>query len=128
MTELSFLVELLLNHKLQKSTKDIIAARLKEVEEGYGQRGAYVAPVKAQPIPPALVGQAPSTIAAMMRHASVETDQLPIPMKASQDDPLPVAVVAQTAATMAAMNSRQQAIGESMAGKVDKTTGRPRKW
>jgi hypothetical protein len=32
MTELSFLLELLLNHKLQKPTKDLIQTRIKEIE------------------------------------------------------------------------------------------------
>ncbi len=35
MSELSFLIELLLNHELQKETKDLIAARIKEVEERF---------------------------------------------------------------------------------------------
>jgi hypothetical protein len=33
MTELSFLLDLLLNHKLQKATKDILVARIGLVEE-----------------------------------------------------------------------------------------------
>lgn len=40
----------------------------------------------------------------------------------------PVVEVGQTAAAQAALASRQQAIAESIAGKVDKTTGRPRKF
>ncbi len=42
--------------------------------------------------------------------------------------PIPVEQVAQTQAAAQAMNSRHQAIAESIAGKVDKVTGRPRKW
>lgn len=34
MTELSFLLELLLNHKLPKKTKDAVAERIKVVENG----------------------------------------------------------------------------------------------
>jgi len=33
MTELTFLIELLLNHDLPKATKDLVATRIKEVEE-----------------------------------------------------------------------------------------------
>lgn len=33
MGELSFLIELLLNHKLAKPTKDLIAARIKDLEQ-----------------------------------------------------------------------------------------------
>lgn len=51
MTELSFLLELILNHKLQKSTKDIIQARIVEIQA----RPAINAPQMAytpQPFPP----------------------------------------------------------------------------
>ncbi len=121
MTELTFLVELLLNHKLQKSTRDIIASRLKEVEEGFVMRGI---PAQSPVIFPSNLGQAPSTLAAMARHSGSSTT---INIAASEPS-IPVAVVAQTPAAVQAMNSRQQAINESMAGKVDKSTGRPRKF
>ncbi len=122
MTELTFLVELLLNHKLQKSTRDMIASRLKEVEEGFtGMRDPRFVVTGGTP---AFGNQAPSTLAAMARHSGSSTT---INIAASEPS-IPVAIVAQTPAAVQAMNSRQQAISESMAGKVDKTTGRPRKF
>jgi hypothetical protein len=62
---------------------------------------------------PHLANQAPSTQKALLANP----DLLP---KVEQ--------IAQTPATMAAMASREQAIAESIAGKVDKVTGRPRKF
>lgn len=35
MTELTFLLEILLNHKLQKPTKDLILNRIKEIESSH---------------------------------------------------------------------------------------------
>lgn len=37
MTELQFLIDLLLNHKLPKDTKALIATRIKDVEDGYNK-------------------------------------------------------------------------------------------
>lgn len=103
MTELSFLIDLLLNHKLPKATRDAVAERIRDVE--------VAAPVRPHmPVIP----QALSSRDVAARHPEVA--------------PEPVAVVAQNATTQAALASRQQAIAESMAGKVDKTTGRPRKF
>ena len=64
MTELSFLIELLLNHDLPKATKDLIASRIKEVESNLV---TYKLPNQAQNVTPRL-SQAPSTLAAMARH------------------------------------------------------------
>ncbi len=118
MTELSFLVDLLLNHKLPKATRDLVASRIKEVE---GRLTPYQGLTLTQPQippPPVLVNGAPqaaSTIAAMARHAEAAPVTMPV-------------AIAQTAATAAALNSRHQAISESIAGKIDKVTGRPRKF
>lgn len=75
MTELSFLIELLLNHELKKETKDLIAGRIKEVE-------ANLIPMR--PSMPLITGslpisnggygpspQAASTMAAMARHEGI---------------------------------------------------------
>lgn len=121
MTELSFLIELLLNHDLPKTTKDLIASRIKEVEQTLTTRITPLATNQIQSLPPQLQ-QAPSTLAAMARHNGVVS--IPI----IQEAPTPVEVIAQTPQTAAAMNSRNQAIAESIAGKVDKTSGRPKKW
>lgn len=130
MTELSFLIELLLNHDLPKATKDLIASRIKEVEQMLTiTRMVLPATAQIQTLPPKLQ-QAPSTLAAMARHGDIPnfpgaaTFVTP-PIEAA---PMPVEVIAQTPQTAAAMNSRNQAIAESIAGKIDKTTGRPKKW
>lgn len=126
MTELSFLIDLLLNHKLPKTTRDAVAERIKAVE-AMGAKG-YEIPAHARAVRDNLVGgvpQAPSTIAAMARHGI-----FPVAQTAEElpPEPPPVAVIAQTPAAAAALASRQQAINESLSGKVDKQTGRPRKF
>lgn len=104
MTELTFLVELLLNHRLQKPTKDAVATRIKEVEAAIAQLPPQ-SPLR--PLPAAV-----SSRDVAQRHPEVA----------------PVAIVAQTPAASAALASRQQAINESLAGKINKDTGRPRKF
>ncbi len=116
MSELSFLIELLLNHRLQKETKDAIALRIKEVEA----TGTPSRPVANMPRPVlGVAAQSPSTQAILDRNPDLAAVLAP---------PVPVEQVAQTPAAMAAMNSRNQAINESLSGKVDKVTGRPRKF
>ena len=73
MTELTFLIELLLNHKLPKPTKDAISARIKEVESQLGKptyAPAYPVPT---PIRPAKdpTAQAPSTQALLDKEAGI---------------------------------------------------------
>lgn len=106
MTELGFLLELLVNHKLPKPVKELLLARVKEVE--LSQRNIQHRPHMV--IHPQAIGQAASTVAAMERQATEE----------------PVAVIAQNATTQAAIASRAQAIAN--AGQLDKATGRPRKF
>ena len=129
MTELSFLVDLLLNHKLPKATRDAVASRILEVEQLLCPPGVAYAPMPSfvpDKLRPQGVPQAASTLAAMARHPDLFVGQVQaMPVAAP---PEPVAVIAQTPAAVAAMNSRQQAIAESLAGKIDKQTGRPRKF
>ncbi len=112
MTELSFLIKLLLNEKLQKATRDLIAARIEEVQlEFVKQTIPYSLP---QPVPASTSSQCASTQALLAKHPDLAAAA--------------PAVIAHTQAAAAAMSSRNQAIAESMAGKVDKNTGRPRKF
>ncbi len=122
MSELSFLIELLLNHDLPAGTKELIASRIRQVEMMLTAK-----PATGQFFQTALPGkatQAPSTLAAMARHGDtiLEAPVMPPIPEA------PVTQIAQTPATAAAMNSRHEAIAASLAGKVDKVSGRPRKW
>lgn len=109
MTELTFLIELLLNHKVAKPTRDAIASRIKDVEALM----LTIPPAHPTRPMPSVGLQAPSMQAIIDRNPDIAQ---------------PVAVIAQTPGAVAAINSRNQAINESMAGKVDKVTGRPRKF
>jgi hypothetical protein len=106
MTELSYLIDLLLNHKLPKATKDSVAKRIQEIQEVYKPHQV------ARPLSPGGVQQAPSTQAILDRNP----------------DLIPVENIAQTVAASQALASRESAIAASMSGTVDKTTGRPRKF
>jgi len=118
MTELSFLLDLLMNHKLQKATKDLIAARIKEVELRYTARAApspaqYQSAGSTQ-LPFASL-QTPSTLAAMARNGFQETT-------------VPVEAIAQTPAAAAALASRKQAIQIAMSDVPEKGRTSPRKF
>lgn len=119
-SELSFLIELLLKHKLPSATLDLIAERIKDVEV---MLTTHRSPMQISPKPAISLPfqQAPSTQALLDKHAAMG-------IVGPVSEPQPVAVIAQTQAAAAAMASRQQAIAESIAGKTDKTTGRPRKF
>jgi hypothetical protein len=85
MTELSFLIELLLNHDLPKATKDLIASRIKEVEQTLtATRIPFVATSQVQNVPPKLQ-QAASTLAAMAKHGDIP----PQPVMAPETPPAP---------------------------------------
>lgn len=120
MTELSFLIELLLNHELSKPTKDLIAARIKEVESKLSPRAPE--PVTWRP-PPGQPMQAPSTLALMAKHGDVPVTHVP------EMPPVePVTQIAQTPATAAAMNARHEAISSAISGKIEKGRTSPRKF
>lgn len=123
MTELAFLLDLLLTHKLPMATKLVVSERIKEVEQRLSLPlpSRVAAPALPQNIPPHLAGQAPSTIAKMMQHPDLAAS-LAIP------DPPPVAVIAQTPAAMAALNSRAEAIAAAQTGKIEKGRTSPRKF
>lgn len=127
-SELSFLIELLLNHDLPKATKDLIASRIKEVEQNINFKGAPNSSPLSQITYPGLrhdpARQAPSTLAAMARHGDIP----PPALAPTLTPPEPVAVIAQTPATAAAMQARQESISAALSGKVDKISGKPRKW
>lgn len=121
MTELSFLIDLLLNHTLEKKTKDAIASRIIEVEKDLVARttqSQYSMPVQRlpNPLPPASIqSQAPSTLALMQKHGDV-AGNISLPDSAVTEAP-PVAIVAHTPATAAAMAARAEMINSAIAGK-----------
>lgn len=132
MTELSFLLDLLLNHKLPKATKEAVAQRLKMMattEVVIPKSGTGTFEYRGVNGPTIGPQQAPSTLAAMARHGDlvVAAPQEP------PAEPVPVAVVAQTAATIAALNARQTAIASAnsagpFSGKPEKGRTSPRKF
>jgi len=144
-TELSFLIELLLNHKLPKATQLVIRDRIKEVETqppvshtlrvapANGPPQAVPAHMQANPI---VASQSPSMQAIMARN----TDLIPgSPANAPQElsagvipaapptAPAPVAVIAQTPQAAIAMQERNKAIMDGING-PKKGQVSPRKW
>lgn len=133
MTELTFLLDLLLNHKLPMATKVAVTERIKEVEARLAQ--GYSIPRNADPrpniaaVPAHLANQAPSTIAAMMKHPDLVAQMSPTIGIAPQEPSVaPVQVIAQTPAAQAALNARQEAINGALSGKPEKGRTSPRKF
>lgn len=122
MTELSFLIDLLLNHELQKVTKDLIAMRIKDVEAGLTQPTYMVQPGPpiGQRVPYPNGTQAASTLALMAKHGDI-----PIPPQA-QVQPTQVENIGQTPQAAAAMATRNAIINEAIAGKRGDV--RSKKW
>lgn len=109
MTELSFLIDLLLNDELPRPIKELVAKRIKEVEETFAAKPPQPTHAIRSTLP-----QAPSTLANLAKH--------PEPMA------VPIEQIAQTPAAAQALASREAAINASIEGKVNKETGRPRKF
>lgn len=83
MTELSFLLELLLEHELKKETQTLIRNRIKEIET-LAVNKPIVVPAGAVIAPPQ-VQQAPSTLANLAREAAeAPAIQIPPPPPASR--------------------------------------------
>ena len=122
MTELSFLVSLLLEHKLSPTTKKAVAERIKEVES----RQAPAAPqIQAQVQRPPKTLQSASTQRILDEMAS-NGETLPVAPVVTEAPPAAV-----TPATIAALNHRAQtiALAASKSGPpADPLTGRPRKF
>ncbi len=130
-SELSFLLDILLNHKLPKPTREAVTARIKEVEARLTQPSQRVAAPSQMvaAVPPHLAGQSASTIAAMMRHEqNVPAPPIAVAAAAQVDHPQPVAVIAQTPAAQAALADRQAAISGAISGKPAPGRTSPRKF
>ena len=104
MTELSFLINLLLNHKLQKQTKEAIKVRISEVEQNISIPSA---PKTEQPKPALVAMQALSTQQILEKNPDI---------------------IAQTPAAAQALKSREEAIQAAMSGKIEKGQTHPRKF
>lgn len=110
MTELSFLLDLLMNHKLPKLTKQLIAARIKEVEQML-QTTSVTLNTKHGKVPV---------------YASPYIKEDEKIFLSQEPSPIPVEEIAQTPAAAAALASRQQAIMNR--GTIEKGQTSPRKW
>ncbi len=112
MTELSFLIELLLNHELPKPTKDLVAQRIKSVEsllEDKLYTEKYLGVYKQAEANYTLLPRAP--------HPGVQATHSPEPVKE----------IAQTPETRQALMDRQAAIlGAGRPPEKGQTS--PRKW
>lgn len=130
MTELSFLIDLLMNHKLSKATKELVAQRIKEVESRFNS-GITLGGVVQQSRNTNPMAQSASTIAALAKQQSSiphETHDARLTAMNGEPAPVPVEQIAQTPATQAAMAHRQALMIETQRRPVDPATGRPRKW
>lgn len=117
MSELSFLLHLLLDHKLPIKTKALIKTRIGEIESRHD--------VRAQPttrnLPPHLANQAPSMQAKIQ---AMEEEKL--------NHPPPQALLAPTQATTPAaalaLQDRQKLINQAINGKEEQGRTSPRKF
>lgn len=109
MTELTFLIELLLNHDLPKVTKDLVASRIKEVEAYLTADRELVPRAPMRAVTNGVI-QAPSTLAAMAKHGDAVTAPPVMPPVEA------VTQIAQTPATAAALGQRNAMINAAMAG------------
>jgi hypothetical protein len=107
-TELSFLLSLLLDQKLNKAVKQLIKDRIKDIET------AAPRPQARSIVQP--TGQSPST-QRILDEMAAEGKELPIPTH-----------IAQTPATAAALAARQQAIAQAVSGKQEAGRTSPRKF
>ena len=124
-TELTFLIDLLLGHKLPMATKKAVSDRLREVEQQLQlprlTQGNFVAgaQISNQPMVDGRgVQQSASTMAILARN----------PDLAAQQPASPVIQVAQTPAAMQAMQARNEAIAIATSGKEEKGRTSPRKF
>lgn len=130
MSELSFLLDLLLNEKLSKPVKEKITQRVKDVETlmtaqpivGPGYMGPKPVPIPAN-LPPHIAGQSPSTIAKFLEHQAQG-----LPPVTSIEPIISHAVVAATPQAQAAVAKRDQAIATALSGKPEPGRTSPRKF
>ena len=114
MTELSFLIDLLLNQKMPPKTRQLVADRIREIEQMAGANKL----INATPAANVIINgapQAPSTVAAMMRHGNVPEANA-VTNAVTPPPAEPVAVIAQTSAAAEALAKREQMIGAAIAG------------
>lgn len=91
MTELQFLIDLLLNHRLTKQTKDLIAKRIGDVEASYAKIQKPIAAAQSGARMVNGVMQAASTAAALERDPAIAQAQ---PIISGPIEPIPASALA----------------------------------
>lgn len=129
MSELSFLIDLLLEHKLHKTTKDAIKDRIKEI-----QNPGPVTYAQMPAIRPAKASQSPSTqrildeMAAEGACISTNLNQNIVATDPNPSGPVQIVQIAQTPAAAAALAARSEAIRIATSGKEERGRTSPRKF
>jgi hypothetical protein len=126
MTELSWLLDLLINHKLTKETKQHVLDRIHTIEQKAVFNPYVTANSSSSGLTQIVNGapQAASTVALMQKHGL----GAPTTVSITPDQPTEPGVVAATAQTQAAVASRQAAIDQALSGKLEKGRTSPRKF
>lgn len=122
MTELSFLLELLLEHKLPKPTRIAITDRIKEIDT------IRVSPPVPYTQRPPRTAQSPSTQRILDEMAAEQGGTVVQEVGIIGESQLMPAVIAQTPAAVAALNARNEAIRIAVSGKEEKGRTSPRKF
>lgn len=127
MTELSFLLELLLEHKIPKDTRVAVAARIKQVESSmHSVQNATSSPAAARgqtlthrpiPAPPEYQELAASLAFADNADVVPSSPHFGLPdRRPRQPEPIPAGAAGLTSAAQDAMATRNKLIAEAQAG------------
>jgi len=129
MSELSFLLDLLLNFKLHATVKQLITNRIKEIEFKHGPPlNAYQASLPVdRSIRPARSAQSPST-QRILDEMAAEGAALIQPNPVAPESPGIPTQIAQTPAAALALAARQEAINIAVSGKEERGRTSPRKF
>jgi len=139
-SELSFLLDLLLNHKHSKPIRDIISSRIKEVEVSMKmhQHHPLPPPTSATQRPLEMIkhqvrdinAQSPSTLAILAKNPDLIPEGEVISATPAQPPPplVPVEQIAQTPAATQALLHRQQSIQQARSGQPAPGEKSPRKF
>lgn len=111
MTELSFLLELFLDPECPCNMRDKLVARIREVETTLTT--------------PTIVHRTSTGTTLSQAQTKYELGNV---SHGTVGNVVPIEQVAQTQAAAAAIASREQAIADSISGKIDKGRGSPRKF
>jgi hypothetical protein len=121
-TELSFLLELLLEHKLPKDTRSAVAVRIKDVELGIHTAIPIIPATRAlaqgRPIPANAEAQALAASLSAQANAEIQGSRIATVLseRSAKPEPIPAQAVGITSAAAEAMATRNKLIAEAQAG------------